>query len=140
METILHDRVRKNSPRRVNEDIDIKTEENIQFYASRDEDTIRKRISELDKEWDVERSIELWASVLTLAGVALATKYRKNWWILPAVTMSFMVQHALQGWCPPVSVFRALRVRTRKEIDEEKYALISLLDKKAEINAGDPRP
>jgi hypothetical protein len=33
------------------------------------------------------------------------------------------VQHTVQGWCPPVPLFRALGFRTRKEIEREKYTL-----------------
>jgi hypothetical protein len=38
----------------------------------------------------------------------------------------FFVQHAIQGWCPPIPIFRAYKVRTRPEIDREKYALKAL--------------
>jgi hypothetical protein len=33
------------------------------------------------------------------------------------------LNHALRGWCPPVSALRRLGFRTAKEIDEERYAL-----------------
>lgn len=36
---------------------------------------------------------------------------------------SFLAEHSIQGWCPPVLVFRNLGFRIRKEIDPEKYAL-----------------
>jgi hypothetical protein len=39
---------------------------------------------------------------------------------------AFLLQHALQGWCPPVPVFRRLGVRTTAEIDRERYALKAL--------------
>jgi hypothetical protein len=35
----------------------------------------------------------------------------------------FLLQHAVQGWCPPVPVFRRLGFRTQTEIDYERYAL-----------------
>ena len=35
-------------------------------------------------------------------------------------------QNPVQGWCPPVPVFRRLGVRTREEIDRERYALKAL--------------
>src|SRR5436190_144953 len=35
----------------------------------------------------------------------------------------FLLQHALQGWCPPMATFRRLGVRTSYEIDYERYAL-----------------
>lgn len=31
--------------------------------------------------------------------------------------------HALQGWCPPLPVFRCYGFRTAAEIDYERYAL-----------------
>lgn len=33
------------------------------------------------------------------------------------------LQHAVQGWCPPVPVFRRLGIRTAREIDLERYGL-----------------
>ena len=40
--------------------------------------------------------------------------------------MGFLFQHAVTGWCPPVPVMRRLGVRTRSEIDREKFALKAL--------------
>ena len=36
------------------------------------------------------------------------------------------MQHALQGWCPPIELFRRLGVRTAGEIARERYALKAL--------------
>ncbi|HEV2173318.1 MAG TPA: hypothetical protein VGR71_07115, partial [Nitrospira sp.] len=38
----------------------------------------------------------------------------------------FLLQHAVQGWCPTISLFRRLGVRTTQEIDHERYALKAL--------------
>lgn len=75
----------------------------------------------------IERLLDMNASALAGVGVglAVATGSRK-WLILPGVVLSLLFQHAVQVWCPPVSVFRRLGVRTRKEIDREKYALKAL--------------
>ena len=35
----------------------------------------------------------------------------------------FLLQHALQGWCPPLPLLRRLGVRTQAEIERERYAL-----------------
>jgi hypothetical protein len=45
---------------------------------------------------------------------------------VPAVVTTFLLQHALQGWCPPVPFFRKRGVRTMREIDTERYALKAL--------------
>jgi hypothetical protein len=85
----------------------------------------RPALRELEREWDIERWLETNASALAFVGVALGWRDRR-WLSLPAVVTAFLVQHALQGWCPPLAVFRRARVRTRREIDAEKYALKAL--------------
>src|SRR5439155_25183417 len=45
---------------------------------------------------------------------------------IPCFVLPFLFQHAIQGWCPPVPILRRKGVRTRREIDAEKYALKAL--------------
>jgi len=80
----------------------------------------------LDREWDIERTIETQASGLMLAGVTLGATVNKKFLILPAIVAGFLLQHAIQGWCPPVPVLRRLGLRTQSEIDAERYALKAL--------------
>jgi len=77
--------------------------------------------------WDIERALEGNASTLALGGLALGFPANRKWFALPVVVMSFLLQHGLQGWCPPLPVLRRLGFRTRGEIDQEKYALKALL-------------
>lgn len=84
---------------------------------------IRKRIRKLDKEWDIERVLETNMSILALTGLTLSLFASRYWLLLPGAVLLFFLQHAVQGWCPPIPLFRALGVRTRPEIDREKYAL-----------------
>jgi hypothetical protein len=84
-------------------------------------------MEELDKEWDIERALEVNASTLALTGLFLAVTVDRKWLMLPGVVLSFLLQHGLQGWCPPLPVLRRLGVRTRGEIDREKYELRALL-------------
>lgn len=85
------------------------------------------RIGELDREWDIERVLEVNASSLALTGLVLGATVDKKWLTLPAVVLPFLLQHALQGWCPPLPLLRRLGLRTQGEIDREKYALKELL-------------
>jgi hypothetical protein len=41
------------------------------------------------------------------------------------VVGTFLLQHALQGWCPPVPILRRLGYRTAREIFEERLALLA---------------
>jgi hypothetical protein len=50
----------------------------------------------------------------------------RRWLALPALVAGFLMQHALQGWCPPLPVLRRLGFRTQREIDQERYALKAL--------------
>jgi hypothetical protein len=130
MEQILDpglDRVRKNTAFDTNSQIDQKTMENILWYSREEPDVIAARMAELDKEWDTERVLIMNASTLSLASIALGITKNRLWFIMPVVISFFLAQHAIQGWCPPLTLFRKLGVRTRKEIDMEKYALMDAL-------------
>jgi hypothetical protein len=117
------DRVRRSTADAVNEKIDRKTDSNIALHARRSREVIEQRIEELDREWDVERVLEVNASTLALTGLVLGVTVNRKWLALPAVVLSFLFQHGVQGWCPPLPILRRLGVRTRGEIDREKYAL-----------------
>jgi hypothetical protein len=125
-ELVKGDRVRANTPRKINEKINREIKNSILYYSERPDDEIAGRIEELDKEWDIERTLETNASILASLGVVLGFSRNKKWFLLSGIVTGFLLQHAVQGWCPPVSLFRRLGVRTRKEIDVEKYALKSL--------------
>ncbi len=120
------DRVRQSTSEEANREVDKQTIENINRYGYTGPETIEERIKELDKEWAVERALEVNASTLALTGLALGLTKDKRWLILPAVVMSFLLQHGLQGWCPPLTILRKLGFRTRKEIDLERNALKAL--------------
>ena len=116
-------RVEQSSPRRVNDAIRAATERSVRRYAGASKDEITTRLAELDREWDIERTLEANAATLACTGAVLAlTVNRKFAWISAVVT-GFLLQHALQGWCPPVPMFRKRGVRTTREIDQEKTAL-----------------
>lgn len=121
------DRVRRSTAEHVNREIDRKTEENAARLADADPQHIRRRIAELDREWDIERVLEVNASTLALSGLVLGLTVNRKWLALPAVVLPFLLQHGLQGWCPPLPVLRRLGVRTRSEIDRERYALLDAL-------------
>jgi hypothetical protein len=120
------ERVRKVSPDTQNKKIEEEIVRNIANWSAKTPDEISERIKKLDKEWDIERVLEINMATLSLIGLSL-TVFVSPWWLLlPTVVLLFFVQHALMGWCPPIPVFRAFKVRTRPEIDREKYALKAL--------------
>jgi hypothetical protein len=107
----------------VNETIRLRTEMNIVEAIAAGPGGIEKRLAELDREWDIERALEANAASISLAGFALGAFVNRGFLVLPAVVAGFLLQHALQGWCPPVPVMRRLGMRTQTEIEQERYAL-----------------
>lgn len=116
------DIVRENTAPEVNQKIDTQIRENLnKYYHDRSE--IDKRLWELDREWDIERILELNAAAISFMGIWRGLTQNKLWLILPLAVTTLLATHAVEGWCPPVVLFRRLGFRTRAEIDKERYAL-----------------
>jgi hypothetical protein len=113
--------VQQNTDDAVNQAIRRQIEANVAYYSAR-LDSIAARLDELEREWDIERALEANAAVVSLVGVAAAARDRR-WLLLPLVVASFLLQHALQGWCPPLPVLRRLGFRTASEIESERIGL-----------------
>ncbi len=116
-------RVQEHTDERINQAIRHQTEQNIQYYAQDGRSRIDERLRALEHEWDMERMLEANAAGASLMGLALGRFTGRRWLILPALVAGFLLQHAVQGWCPPVEVFRRLGFRTATEIETERYAL-----------------
>ena len=123
------DRVRSSTAGHVNEEIDHQTDINIHHYKGKSRAEILERIQMLDKEWDIEQVLEVNASTLALTGLILGLTKNRKWLFLPAIVLPFLLQHGLQGWCPLLPLLRRFGIRTRGEIDREKYALKVRLEK-----------
>ena len=87
---------------------------------------IAQRLGELEEEWDIERILETNASSLIIIGSLMALTQSPRWALLPLGVSAFLLQHALQGWCPPVPILRQLGFRTESEINLERVALKAL--------------
>lgn len=119
----------------VNDRIERDMEVRVRKVAN-DSVAIARRLDELDHEWDIERAIEANASTLAFVGVLLGFFVHPYWLLLPAAVTLFLLQHALQGWCPPVPVLRRLGFRTVYEIEQERQALKALRGDYARVPGG----
>ena len=117
------DRVRANTAPDVLRKIDTSIEEKILYYSTQPQDAISRRIFDLDREWDIERWLETNASSIALAGLVLGLTKSRKFLLVTGGVLGFLLMHAVQGWCPPVPLLRKMGVRTRSEIDREKFAL-----------------
>lgn len=106
--------------------------------ASAHPSEIGKRLRDLDREWDVERALEANAATIGLVGLALAATVDRRFLALPVAVSAFLLQHAVQGWCPPLPVLRRLGFRTATEIAEERTALRALRGDFAGLEGASP--
>lgn len=100
-----------------------KTLHDVSRFIGADPVFIDERIRELEIEWDVGRVLEAKAAGMTVAGVLLALTVDRRFLALPVLGAAFLLQHAWQGWSPPVPMFRRMGIRTADEIHDEIIAL-----------------
>jgi hypothetical protein len=117
-------RMEASTPEEVNRQIRRDLKARVLYFARRPEE-IDRRLDELDREWDIDRLLQANAGIFSLVGLTFGV-LRSRWYLLPAAAAAFLVQHAVQGWCPPASLLRRLGVRTAREIHHERYALKAL--------------
>jgi hypothetical protein len=120
------DRVPQHTSPRYNRRIAQQTARSAARFAAQGADAIDRRLVQLDREWDIERTLETNAASAVLVGCALGAFVSRKLFVLPALVGGFLLQHAIQGWCPPVPILRRLGFRTQREIDEERFALKAL--------------
>ncbi|TRY17880.1 DUF2892 domain-containing protein [Tessaracoccus rhinocerotis] len=120
------DRVRSSTSDDVQHRLDEERLQRVTEMVGAPAEAITARIEELDRAWDVERVLEANASSLMLFGVLMSRVHSRKWLWLCAAVPAFLLQHAIQGWCPPIAVIRRLGVRTRNELDVERTALKAL--------------
>lgn len=111
----------------VNQRIHACTRKSINYYTNHPGE-IDARLEKLDAEWDIERALETGSSILSLTGLLLGITRSRRWLVLPLAVQSFFLQHALQGWCPPLPLLRRLGFRTALEIDDERCALEKIIE------------
>lgn len=99
-----------------------RTRESVAYHADHPEE-VDARFRALDREWGVERWLQLNSALLSLVGLGLGALRGPRWLLLPAVVQGFLAQHAVQGFCPPLLLLRWLGVRTASEVERERAAL-----------------
>jgi hypothetical protein len=119
-------RTRTRTPREVNERIDRETAERVRYYATRPEDFISHRISELDSEWDIDRVLQVDVAGLGLIGAGLLVALRRRWLALPLLALSLVAGTSADATQPLLVALRQIGVRTRGEIELERTALRAL--------------
>lgn len=96
---------------------------NVSPYVNGDRQRIDQRLKELEKEWTIERAIELEAPIMIGLGATLGLLHSRKWFALSGVAASMVVLHNTGGWYPLLPVFQKMGLRSQKDIDTETNAL-----------------
>lgn len=107
----------------INEMIRKNTLENLLCLEDAEEEELSKRIRNLNSEWDTERFVEAKAALCVMGCSLFGIAKNKYWSFLSLIAATFLLQHALLGWCPSAPVMRKLGIRSAEEINQEKTVL-----------------
>ena len=119
------DRVRDRTPAHVLAKIDGETASTVFRIARQGPDAILERIERIDREWDLDRVLAAQFAALPLL-VELVRGRALRWSLLARGLQLAQLAHVLVGWSPQAALLRRLGVRTQKEIDAERAALVEL--------------
>jgi len=112
---------------RIDERIHSETELRVAECAAGGKRAIERRLAEIDRERDVDETFMLGGAIATFAGLTLSIAVHRRFIVIPAVAAGFFATRVLFGWAPPpVRLMRLLGIRTREEIENERYALKAL--------------
>ena len=121
------DSVRTHTPDEVNRRIDSQVEACVRHMAEHmDRPAISRYLQKLEGEWDVNRTLMVVAPAVSVLGLALGARWGRRWSAVAGVATGLLLHQGLMGFGPLASFTRLLGVRTRREIDLEKFALKAL--------------
>lgn len=103
-------------------DVSERIQQQIRYYSKRPE-KIAGRLKALDKEWDIERALQADASNLFMVSNTLGFLCDRKFFLVSTPIGSLLLQHALQGCPPSLTLLKQAGLRTAEEIQAERYAL-----------------
>ncbi len=121
------DTVRAHTPLVVNQRIDEHVERCVRYMAEKgDRAEMSRYLERLEREWDIHRAVAVAGSAMALLGLLLGRRDGGRWRGLSMVASVVMLQHGVSRFSPLSELLRGLGVRTRREIDLEKFAIKAL--------------
>jgi hypothetical protein len=121
----LPDRARRHTAASVLRCIDGDTFDHL-LQAQQSPEAATRRLEALDREWDIDRTIEAEAATMGLIGLALGAFVRPAFLAMPAAVGAAVLLFGARGFYPLLPVFRRLGIRTAREIERERHALKAL--------------
>lgn len=120
------DRVRAHTDDEVLRRIDDTTCNDLLDQVDAPAESIERRLDQLDREWDVDRVVEAKAALTGLTGLALAASGRRSSLRLPLLAASGLLLFASRGRNLFQPLYRRAGIRSAREIENERHALLAL--------------
>ena len=117
------DRVRRSTAGGAQERVDATLLRCVRLYAGQPPEILAERIGELQREWSVERHLQLNVAAFGLVTAGLAAGHDRRWGFATCAGLACFLLHALKGFDAPLGMLRRKGVRTRAEINREIFAL-----------------
>lgn len=116
--------VQDRTPEDIQRQIDHTLEERIRFYAVQSPETLARRLEELNQECDIDHAMMTRAAGVALAGVVMSfLGGGRKWLLVSGTALTCLLMQGTQGSSPLTDFLRRQGLRTRAEIDAERYAL-----------------
>ncbi|HKP96046.1 MAG TPA: hypothetical protein VJ385_09845 [Fibrobacteria bacterium] len=112
------------TPERI--DSESRTWDNVRYYGTLGKEGLTERIRSLDEEWDAEKSIVVALSGAGLFGMVMGLAGSRFWRVLAWISLPLLFLAGQEKWRPSEGILKALGLRSRREIYEEKSALKAL--------------
>jgi hypothetical protein len=111
--------------KKIDDQIKRQIDRNVIYYADHPEE-IDGRLKELNKEWNIERKIQVNGAVVNLVTIVMGLLLSRKWLIATSLIDCLLYRHAKTGWCPAVPLLRRFGTRKQSEIEHEYYVLKAL--------------
>ena len=85
------------------------------------------RLRQLDQELDQEQALQIGAAALGFVGAMLSVTVNMIFALLPIIAFAMLGQVAFQGWSPALILLERFGLRSSREIDGERYAVVASL-------------
>jgi hypothetical protein len=96
--------------------------ENVRYFTSLGPDAVSDRLRELDAEWGQERALTTVLTGLSAFGLVMGLFGSRTLRLLTWMATPLLFAYSIGKWAPSSGPKAWHGLRTRKEIEEEKYA------------------
>lgn len=100
--------------------------DNVRYYSTLGPEAVSERIRQLDREAEAECTVVSVLSGLGAFGLLMGLLGGRTFRLLAWISLPLLFAFSMGKWAPDAGVISRWGLRSRKEIEEERYALKAL--------------